>query len=522
MEDLSELERRRYENIQRNADFLASIGLDDVKVSISDAAARAARVAATQRGVDKKRKRNDEQSLPLRRSGRVTIERLKAEIQHDPDPEKQKELDLMLKAKADTSFERVLESYTGSGSSEWKRIDSGPISLSRNASNQPEEVGDGGSWGKPIVELLKSISKEVSTSSARKSAGHAYDIADYAKRLAKLQLREPDVAKLTDNRCTAVWLHPSKEKLLVAAGDKSGCVGLWDVDSAADGGSGSVYRYRPHAGNVAKLFSFPSSPSSLYSVSYDGTVRYVDFGKDDSSFVLGFEAPEDINDLSFTDAAVGNNEHVIFVSRNDGSLSCIDLRASSNTYSWTREVDGLSGKINSVQQHPVADNLLIAAGAGKDGMICVMDIRKASKNWKPVKSFNAHTKSINAAYVSPDGKFCVSVSQDNTIRTWMNFISDGGPKLTSCSTSHDNHTGRWLSTFRPAFDPKHPHSMLIGSMTRPRCIEIWEPTESSLSLKLLKALKSDYLGSVCSRNAFHPSLDVIAASNSSGRVHIFR
>ena len=36
-----------------------------------------------------------------------------------------------------------------------------------------------------------------------------------------------------------------------------------------------------------------------------------------------------------------------------------------------------------------------------------------------------HSKSINAAFVSGDGEFMVSVSLDNTVRTWSNFILPG-------------------------------------------------------------------------------------------------
>ncbi len=103
---------------------------------------------------------------------------------------------------------------------------------------------------------------------------------------------------------------------------------------------------------------------------------------------------------------------------------------------------------------------------------------------------------------------------------------------------HDNNTGRWLSTFRPSFDPKRDHTFVLGSMDRPRRVEIFtfsgsgsfsgsngkksQVADSAHPIQLLQAVQGEYLGSVCSRNCFHPSLNVIAAGNSSGRLHILR
>jgi WD repeat-containing protein 76 len=153
-----------------------------------------------------------------------------------------------------------------------------------------------------------------------------------------------------------------------------------------------------------------------------------------------------------------------------------------------------------------------------------------------VRVLDGHSKSINAAYCSPDGEVLVSVSQDNTIKAWLKPIfgvesADSSSSqwsktnVPNISVKHDNHTGRWLSTFRPVFDVKQPAVFLTGSMDRPRRIEIFNVTDNHSTkpnVSLLKSLEAEYLGSVCSRNCFHPSLDIVVGGNSSGRVHIFR
>lgn len=45
-----------------------------------------------------------------------------------------------------------------------------------------------------------------------------------------MTLRESDVARVVKDRIFAVAFFPTTEKVIVAAGDKSGGLGIWDVD----------------------------------------------------------------------------------------------------------------------------------------------------------------------------------------------------------------------------------------------------------------------------------------------------
>ena len=49
-----------------------------------------------------------------------------------------------------------------------------------------------------------------------------------------LSVADDDMAKLVPDRIYSMEVHPSPTKLLVAAGDKWGRVGLWDVDAGDD------------------------------------------------------------------------------------------------------------------------------------------------------------------------------------------------------------------------------------------------------------------------------------------------
>lgn len=54
----------------------------------------------------------------------------------------------------------------------------------------------------------------------------------YLKEISKLRLTETRICKATKHRIFSVAVHPTTSQLLVAAGDKWGGVGLWNLVSA--------------------------------------------------------------------------------------------------------------------------------------------------------------------------------------------------------------------------------------------------------------------------------------------------
>jgi hypothetical protein len=67
----------------------------------------------------------------------------------------------------------------------------------------------------------------------------------------------------------------------------------------------------------------------------------------------------------------------------------------------------------------------------------VHDICKAGKTSTPlVEIDDEHNKSINAAFVSGDGEIMVSVSLDNTVWTWSNFILPGSKPACEVRSCH--------------------------------------------------------------------------------------
>lgn len=527
---LSAYERARLENIRRNEMFLSELGVASVRQSFTDVAAKKPKVVKKTTSVKVARA----PALPTRRSSRVTVDKLSAEIQElrnegkNEDADKlQIELDAKLAKQMEGSYEVEL---TASAADSYDRLPADPIPFTELLNEDDTDKRE--MMAKEITNVFHDIIREEGSadkkktgktgSTTAKTAAASKYLEATANVFAKMQVKEDDVMKMTPNRMSSVAFHPSDNKILAAGGDKAGYIALWDVEYGGEEHEG-VYRYRPHISNVCR-FHFPEDDySKLYTASYDGTIRLFDIHA--QAFSLMFEAPESIHDTYFSDASfLYNQTSSVLLSKADGSVGLVDFRSSSKGYQWS--YDAQDCRLTSVQQHTTDPNLVITAGS-KDGGIAIHDLRKAGKNWKPINYLTAHTKSINAAYVSPDGQYIVSVSQDDTVKTWKDFT--GNSADVKCKVlRHNNFTGRWLSTFRPAFDPKRANTMVLGSMMQPRRLEVYSVNETKAgkttdySLDLVYNLQGDYMASVNSRNCFHSKLEMVLGSNSSGKVHLFR
>ncbi|EDL28065.1 mCG142370, partial [Mus musculus] len=73
---------------------------------------------------------------------------------------------------------------------------------------------------------------------------------------------------------SSVALHPSEVRTLVAAGAKSGQIGLWDLTQQSED---AMYVFYAHSRYVSCLSFSPTNPAHLLSLSYDGTLRCGDF-----------------------------------------------------------------------------------------------------------------------------------------------------------------------------------------------------------------------------------------------------
>jgi WD40 repeat protein len=153
------------------------------------------------------------------------------------------------------------------------------------------------------------------------------------------------VAKVVPDRIYSVAFHPCSQKLFAVTGDKTGYLGMWDVDTAismnSDNTTNGVYLFKPHSGAINSL-EWNKSGSTLLSQSYDGTIRLFDIRR--QVFTEAFAAYDtseefrgkigygmDEGNKFYTQYACYDhrNEDCIFLSTSLGGVLHIDLRSKA-------------------------------------------------------------------------------------------------------------------------------------------------------------------------------------------------
>ncbi|KAG3158672.1 hypothetical protein PC128_g21445 [Phytophthora cactorum] len=476
---LTEYERKRRENIQRNLTFMQQMGVSTAKI----------------------------QARTL--------------VGHDPAKEiKEQQLAVKRALQAAKRAERLTQPVRKSRRLEGKKVEVEPIEsidqfemekmraprLPRGSSLHVMDAVDGESkafLGGITADLEEEEELEEDTI-LEDDDGVNYSLAD------------EDITKAVQERIYSVAFLPRADRVVVACGDKMGHVALWTPPSMKQESSVSPLAvYRPHYTPVSQLI-FPDS-SKLVSSSFDGTVREFDLRAAESSVV--YDTGDDAGISSLVAAATAQ---CYYASCDDGTCRLIDRRArkvQSSSYQLHEK------KINTVSQHPSLDFCI--ATASLDRTVCLWDARKlSSKKNTPLVTL-PHYRSINCAYFSPrDGAWLVTVGQDSYIDMFdTSSLTERKPSDKSAITlpqsvrvRHNNVTGRWLTKLHAAWDPKRSNRFVIGCMEQPRRIQIFRAGRR----RPVRELKSDNFASVHSINAFHPHLELIAGGNSSGRLALWR
>jgi len=349
---------------------------------------------------------------------------------------------------------------------------------------------------------------------------------------------ETCVAKVTPDRVYSVVCHPSPDNIITCAGDKKGYLGIWNVDQygvalgdEASTSSDGVHLFKPHAGAISSL-AWNSSGTSLFSASYDGSVRAFDANKevfeevfatydDDKIFKekVGYGTDQGYN--SWIQSMELDHRYesgkCFFLSTSEGRVIHIDSRAKGKvTFNQVLSPK----KINTVNLHPEG---YIMATAGLSTFVELWDVRNMPST-KKLKSLASHCagRSINSAYFSPNGTKLLTTTQSNTLDIYEGAHLASGVVKPMNSIRHDNQTGRWLSTFMARWHPgtfSDQEMFVVGSMQQPRTIEIFGGDG-----ELMREIRGDALTAVASRCCFHPNANkpIVIGGNSSGRLTVAR
>ncbi|KAK2524428.1 hypothetical protein Q9233_009357 [Columba guinea] len=330
------------------------------------------------------------------------------------------------------------------------------------------------------------------------------DMKRYQDSLSSMVLSEENIRKVVKYRVCSMAIHPSESIVLVAAGDKSGQVGLWNVD----GESAGACVFVPHSSMVSCMHFSPWHPAHLLSLSYD-TLRCGDVTRAVFDEICRSE-DDNFSSFDFLD----DNGSTAVVGHWAGDVAVVDIRTPGMSPQLSADI-GFK-RTRTVHVHPVNKQYFMAAGSVD---VCIYDVRYLkSKGNKPVSSLKGHTKSVASAYFSPvTGNRVVTVCADDKLRVYD--TSSLSSTLAALSTvRHNCNTGRWLTRFRAVWDPKQERCFAVGSMAQPRQVQLFRDTGALLHT----FCNPDCLGSVCSINVLHPTRNILVGGNSSGRLHVFK
>ncbi|XP_029354076.1 WD repeat-containing protein 76 [Echeneis naucrates] len=458
---LSAYELERLENIRQNQAFLSSINLLQATEEIKELA----RQKPSQRGLVRSQAPAKEM-MPTRKSLR---------LQHkDAEP-------LTLPPE---------QSLAVNSTPAIKKC-AGPLPM------DPVNMEEGGKLPSQLLQLCSEDTRE-----ERKEA---QDLKEYQSNLKNMRITEDKVAKVVKDRILSATFHPCNSSLLMAAGDKWGRVGLWNLDGGW--GDDGVLLFHPHTRSVGCLAFSRAQPTQLLTLSYDGSLRCMDVEK------TVFDDVYDIEDGLKTFDFMSHDCSTLVVGNWFGEVAIVDRRTPGNSHESIHSLDPKT--LRCVSVHPSQRQYFAVA---ESKVVSIYDSRCLKKtNSQPVSQLHGHSLSIFGAYFSPcTGNRLLTSCMDNCIRVYdTSAMTTQSPLLTKIS--HHMQTGRWLSKLSAVWDPKQEDCFVVGSMTKPRRVQVFHES-GQLQHSFMDEEK---FNTVLSITAFHPTRNALLGGNASGRLHVF-
>ncbi|KAK3611876.1 hypothetical protein CHS0354_021309 [Potamilus streckersoni] len=470
-EGIIRCEERRQINLKLNAEFFSSLRIEEAKASLQESKTQK-HPKPSQRGL--KREKLEE---PIIRRSSLRLQK------KDPNG---------IPLPPEALINRADNLFYQEPVDEHERPPAGPLKMTKSL------------YSTVTVEEHKVLMELRDKMVVKPLQSNAMSFTDFSKVLDKLVITENQVCKVVPDRTLSVAVHPMEDIILAVTGDRWGRLGFWNVSSTSD----AVVTYCPHSRPITCL-DFPRDNSHLLlSCSYDGTLRCGDLHKEVFDEVYSTPKKKDILFRNFDYPC----QNTLLVSRNDGCVALVDRRTKGTKAEHTYRIGQKS--MRTVSIHPRERHYFVNAFV--DGRVCLWDLRNLKKNKnKPLQTL-PHGRNLNSAYFSPiTGKYILITSMEDVLNIYdSSNMSDISLKK---SIRHNNHTGKWLTGFRATWHPAREDVFIVGSMNRPREIQIYG--DDGYILRRLRS--NEYLNSVCSLNVFHPTRSVVVGANSSGRLHVF-
>jgi WD40 repeat protein len=266
--------------------------------------------------------------------------------------------------------------------------------------------------------------------------------------------------KITPERVYAMAFHPSETKPLIFAGDKMGHLGVFDAsqekpetgdDDDDDDPDPVLTTLKPHTRTISAMMVHPSKPTSLYTASYDSSIRELDLEKTTSVEKYGPESTNIDEALSGIDMAPEDPNTLYWTTLN-GTFGRYDMRSKLSEETVTHWQLS-EKKIGGFSLYPSQPHYF--ATASLDRTMKLWDLRKLSTN-EPVPVAEHESRlSVSHAAFNAAGQIATT-SYDDTIKLYdlgAEGISSWKPGHTLADKGirpdtvvrHNCQTGRWVT-----------------------------------------------------------------------------
>jgi len=324
-------------------------------------------------------------------------------------------------------------------------------------------------------------------------------------------------------------LHPTPEKALVFAGDKLGSLGIFDssqdVPEDDEDWVPQITHLKLHARTISALQCSPHDANSVFSASYDSSIRRFDLEK---GVAVEAYAPANGGDEGISHLQLVQSEpHLVYFSTLEGRMGIHDFRTPP-TKSSTKLYQLSEKKIGGFSVHPLHPHLCVTASL--DRTVKLWDLRKITGSGDDKLPFlvgeHESRLSVSNAAFNAAGQVATA-SYDDTIKIY-DFSSLTSSMLSkpvgttlsdaamqpSAVIRHNNQTGRWVTILKPVWQAQPQdgvQKLCIGNMNR--FVDIYSADGQQLA-----QLGGEGISAVPAVATWHPRHDWVAAGTASGKL----
>lgn len=347
--------------------------------------------------------------------------------------------------------------------------------------------------------------------------------------------------KITPERIYYLEFHPSPDKPLVFAADKTGNFGI--LNATDEGDVPDITQFKPHARTITNFFVSPSAPETLYTASYDCSIRQLDLNSGKSVEI--YVHPDEV-EFSAINALDEGCQTLLFATL-DGTVGRIDTRAKMPADTWECSEKKIGGC------HVFPKDMNYFSTASLDRTVKIWDIRAMDR---PVAQHGSRL-SVSSAMWSPTGKLATT-SYDDTVKiynptlpfktsvktenvktksvkikneiknededvTFQQIKTEEGDGATIQEMQpehvirHNNQTGRWVTILKANWQDKPDdgvQKLVIANMNRG--IDVYGEDGVQLA-----HLSDDRITAVPSAAKMHPSRPWVAGGTASGKIVLY-